>query len=369
MKKKMWIILSTIAFLAVTSVIFLNQHSFGRTPRGERLERIKKSPNYRNGEFQNRHETQQLTSGKIYFVSLIEFVFKKKERLRPVNEIPTIKTDIQNLTLDEDILVWFGHSSYFIQISGKRILVDPILSKSASPVSFINKAFKGTDIYRSEDIPDIDYLIISHDHWDHLDYKTVISLKDRINKIVCGLGVGEHFEYWGFDKDNIIELDWDESVFLDNDFNVYCLPARHFSGRGLSPNQSLWASFLLETPSIKIYMGGDSGYDTHFIDIGKRFGEIDLAILDAGQYDKDWKYIHLMPEEVIKAAKELNTKSLFPVHNSKYALANHPWDEPLIKISELHTDDDFILLTPKIGEKIIIQNDNLDFEKWWNNGE
>lgn len=358
---------SIIVFLAIAGVVFVNQPSFGRTPRGERLERIKKSPNYRNGEFQNLHETPQVTSGKSYFASLIEFLFKKKERLKPEYDLPANKINLWELDKNENCLIWFGHSSYLLQVDEIRILVDPVFSKAASPVSFVNKSFKGTNVYTPEDIPEVDYLIISHDHWDHLDYKTATALKERISKVVCGLGVGEHFEYWGFDKNNIIELDWDENVNFGNGFIVHCFPVRHFSGRGLSPNQSLWASFLVETSSMKIYIGGDSGYDTHFEKIGKLFEEIDLAILEAGQYDKDWKYIHMMPEEILQATKDLNAKKLLPAHNSKYALANHPWDEPLSKISELHKGSSFQLLTPLIGEKVMLDSEVSDFTNWWQN--
>ena len=168
---------------------------------------------------------------------------------------------------NEDILVWFGHSSYRLQTDGIRILVDPVFI-DASPVSFFNKPFDATYVYKPEDMPEIDYLIISHDHWDHLDYKTVMALKERIGKVICGLGVGEHFERWGFDKNEIVELDWNEQEVLNNGFSVSCLPARPFSGRGLSPTQSLWASFLIETPLQKIYLGGVRGYYTHYADIG-----------------------------------------------------------------------------------------------------
>lgn len=361
----MWITLILLAIFGLGIVFFLNTPQFGRTPKGERLERIKQSPNYRGGKFQNLNETPQITSDKSYFAMLIDFVFKKKERNVPIYSLPTIKTDLLNLDPSEDILVWFGHSSYFMQIGGKRILVDPVLGQSASPVSFVNKPFKGTDIYKPEDIPPVDYLFISHDHWDHLDYPTVKELKPRIGKVICALGVGEHFEYWGFDKSKIIELDWNEEARLGNGFKTYCLPARHFSGRGLLPNQSLWASFLLETPAMKIYIGGDSGYDTHFEEIGQRFGTIDLAILEDGQYDEGWKYIHTMPGEVLKAAKNLNTKRLLPVHNSKFALANHSWNEPLKKVTELYADSSYLLLTPKIGEKMVIGKDDIQFSKWW----
>ena len=140
-------------------------------------------------------------------------------------------------------------------------------------------------------MPDIDYLVISHDHWDHLDYNTVKKLKDRIGAVICPLGVGEHFEYWGFDKERLIELDWNEDANLVPGFMIHCLPARHFSGRRLTANQSLWASFLLEAPSQKIYIGGDGGYDTHYAEIGNRFPGIDLAILENGQYNEEWSLI------------------------------------------------------------------------------
>ena len=131
-------------------------------------------------------------------------------------------------------------------------------------------------------MPDIDCLIVTHDHWDHLDYRTVMQLKERIGRVVCPLGVGEHFEYWGFNSDRIVELDWNESCGLSDGFRIHCLPARHFSGRGLQRNRSLWASFLVESPSRRVYLAGDGGYDTHFAEIGRRFAPIDLAVVENG---------------------------------------------------------------------------------------
>lgn len=365
LKRIMWITLSIIAAIAVAVIIFVNQPNFGRTPKGERMQRIKHSSNYYDKKFQNIHETPQLTSDKGYFAAMVEFLFKKKERLRPEADLPSVKTDLWKLNREENVLVWFGHSSYLLQVDGIRILVDPVLSGAASPVSFFNKPFKGTDIYRPEDIPDVNYLIISHDHWDHLDYKTVMKLKDRVGKVVCGLGVGEHFEYWGFDKTKLVELNWNESATFDDKLTVCCLPARHFSGRGLSPNQTLWASYFIETPSQRIYIGGDSGYDTHFSEIGNQFGEIDLAILENGQYDKDWKYIHLLPEQVVQAFKDLGAKKLFTVHHSKYALGNHPWDEPLNNISAFAERDSINLIQPMIGEQVNLNDNIYSVSKWW----
>ena len=232
-------ILAVIALLAVSVIVFINQASFGRTPRGERLERVMKSPNYRNGEFKNQHETLLMTSDRGRFSGIWEFIFRKIDGLRPKQAVKAIKTDLRKIDRNEEILVWFGHSSYLIQTGGKRILVDPVFCM-ASPVSFVNKPFKGTELYTPDDMPDIDYLVISHDHWDHLDYNTVKKLKDRIGAVICPLGVGEHFEYWGFDKERLIELDWNEdkiSVKLQTEFpwvNTYSLEVKNVPAGGMN---------------------------------------------------------------------------------------------------------------------------------------
>lgn len=363
-KRRMWWIIPSVFLLIVVAVVaFINQPKFGRTPRGERLERIKNSPNYRDGKFQNLHETKQITSDRGFLGSMYDFMFRNNPNLTPKTEIPTIKTDLWQLSRDKDVLIWFGHSSYLIQVDGKRLLIDPVFVEAA-PVGFVNRPFKGTDVYKPEDIPEVDYVIISHDHWDHLDYKTIMQLKDRIGKVICGLGVGEHFEYWGFDKDRIVEMDWNESATLEN-FTVHCLPARHFSGRGLSPNQTLWASYMVETPSQTIYIGGDGGYDTHFAEIGKRFPAIDWAILENGQCDKDWRYIHILLDELPQVAKDLNAKRLFTVHNSKYALGKHSWKEPMEKIVEAARRDSLPLVTSMIGEVVELKDSVPSINEWW----
>lgn len=349
----MWfiIILAVVAVAFISVFIFISQPRFGRLPQGERLERIKRSPHYRDGQFHNLHNTLMMTSDKSRFETMAEFLFRRTKGLRPEAAIPVINTDLHKLGRDENVLVWFGHSSYFIQLDGKRILVDPVFCM-ASPVSFVNKPFVGTDVYKPEDMPDIDYLVITHDHWDHLDYETVKSLQARVGKVICALGVGEHLEYWGYTPAQLVELDWNEDATLDSGFAVHCLPTRHFSGRGLKANQSLWASFLLETPSQKIYIAGDGGYDTHFAEIGKRFPDIDLAILENGQYNEDWKYIHLMPSNMGKAAKDLKAKRIMTVHHSKYALARHPWEEPLQNERRMQTQDSLNMVIPVIGEVV-----------------
>ncbi len=360
-------ILTFIILIALAFFAFLQDPLFGKAPSGERLLAMQKSPQYKNGRFENQHFTPDLTEGYTMPQVLFEFIFKKGEHRSPVDSIPSIKTDLINLPIDQDILVWFGHSSYFIQIEGKRILVDPVFSGNASPIRGTTKSFQGTDIYTVEDLPEIDYLLITHDHYDHVDYKTILKLKPKTKKVICGLGVGSHFEFWGFPTQNIIEKDWHQKIELDSNITLYTAPARHFSGRGFKRCNTLWLSYILETKDFKMYLGGDSGYDTHFAEIGEKYGPFDIALIDNGQYDIKWKYIHNLPEEVIKAAKDLKTKRLFPVHSSKFKLANHAWDDPLKRVTELNSasENPLPLITPMIGELVELKNEKQEFQQWW----
>lgn len=296
---------------------------------------------------------------------MYELLFNDFPRLKPVDPIPSFKTNLHHLDPKRNALVWFGHSSYFMQLDGIRILVDPVFSGNASPIPGTTKPFKGSNIYTASDFPEIDYLFISHDHYDHLDYKTIMAFKSKIKNVICGLGVGSHFEYWGYDPKIIIEKDWYESIKIKNDFTVFVEPARHFSGRGLARNNTLWVSYVLQTSSMKIYLGGDSGYDTHYADIGSKYGPFDLVVLENGQYNKAWPYIHERPEEVLKAARDLQAKRILPVHSCKFKLSIHPWDEPLSKLTELNKTYKFPLVTPVIGAIVDLDDANQKFEQWW----
>ena len=363
----MYIVLIIVLLIVATVIAFLQLPKFGKMPTGKRLETIKESPQYKNGSFQNESFTPDLTEGASFFSVGKEFFFGEKKRRKPADEIPSVKTNLLTLDIHKDVLVWFGHSSYFMQIDGKRILVDPVLSGFASPISFTTKAYKGTDIYSTDEIPEIDYLFISHDHWDHLDYRTLKKLQPKIKNIICSLGTGQHLEHWGFNSNIIFEKDWHQQIILADDFVVNTVPARHFSGRGLKRNQALWTSYVLQTPSMKIFIGGDSGYDKHFVAIGEKFGPFDLAILENGQYNKSWKYIHMMPQEVLQAAKELGALRLFPVHSSKFSLAIHDWDEPLSTITSLNKNETISLITPMIGEQVNLKDNDQQFSEWWKN--
>ena len=361
----MIIFISVLLLCVLAVILYMRQEKFGKAPNAARLEAMKQSPNYKNGKFQNVHFTPTLTEGYSMVEITYGFIFKKFPRQKPTVNLPSIKTDLHKLPIDSNVLVWFGHSSYFIQLNGKRFLIDPVFSGNASPIPNSNKSFAGSDIYTAADMPEIDYLLITHDHYDHLDYETIMALKGKVKTVITGLGVGSHFEHWGFDSSMIVEKDWNESFKADQGITIHTAPARHFSGRGFTRNNTLWLSFILETPDFKIYLGGDSGYDTHFAEIGKKFGEFDLAILDNGQYNLAWQAIHMLPEEGLKAAGDLKAKRLFPVHSSKFVLAQHPWDEPLINITELNKKIGIPLVTPMIGEPVYLNDEKQAFKQWW----
>jgi len=362
-------LLTIIIAAAVILVIylFMQQSMFGKEPSGPRLEKIQRSPNYKNGQFHNQSHTPALAEGVSYYAVLKEFLFEKKENKKPSQPLPSVKTDLHALSLSEDVLVWMGHSSYYLQVDGKRILVDPVFSGSASPIPSTTRSFTGADIYSTADIPPIDFLFLSHDHWDHLDYQTIKKLQPKIKRIITGLGTGEHLERWGFPKAMIAELDWNESAQIAEGFNVTITPSRHFSGRGFKRNRALWVSFVLQTPNKKIYLGGDSGYDRHFKEIGTEHGPFDLAVLECGQYDKSWKYIHMMPEEVAQAAVDLQAKKLLAVHWAKFTLSNHGWKDPIRRVTKAAGESNIPLLTPMIGEKVDMNADEHAFTYWWEN--
>ena len=336
---------------------------YGKLPAGERLKRIKNSPNYKNGSFQNLSKTNAMAEDASFCKTMKEFLHKEKN-VKPPGILPFVKTDLKKLNGDSPTLVWFGHSSYLLKINGTIILVDPVFSGNAAPVSFMVKAFKGSDEYKPDDFPKIDILLLTHDHYDHLDYKTVLQLKGKVNKIVCSLGVGSHLEHWGFDGEIIHELDWWET-FKENDLSLTATPGRHFSGRGIKRGQSLWSSFILKTNEYNLFLGGDSGYDKHFKEIGEKYGPFDLAVLESGQYNKSWPNIHMMPEETVQAAADLNAKVLLPVHWGKFTLAMHAWDEPIQRVLKKAEQLGTKIATPKIGEPMVL-GDKLPSRQWWN---
>lgn len=334
---------------------------FGKLPTGKTLERILQSPNYTQGGFQNLIETTlAFTPQKMY--DTIKRRSKAADK-SPVKPLPGLRTDLANSNTEKPSVIWFGHSSYLVQIGNKNILVDPVFSKYASPVSFGVRAYPHQVPYGAEDMPNIDIMVLTHDHYDHLDYPTMLKLKDRVGQFVTPLGVGAHLEYWGVEPERIHELDWHESVTIDT-FEFTALPSRHFSGRGLKRNQSLWASYALKVPGYNLYLGGDSGYGPHFKSIGDTYGPFDLTILECGQYDVNWSQIHMMPEQTVQASIDLQSKLLLPVHWGKFTLSLHPWYEPITRATAHAEKLNVSIATPMLGEQLTLGN-ALPNTRWW----
>ncbi|GAB3995349.1 MBL fold metallo-hydrolase [Spirosoma daeguense] len=351
----MLILILVIAGLVGATLLFMQQAVFGSDPATTRLERIKHSPNYRDGMFQNLELTPTLREGASYSAVFWENLNKPKNNVPPL-PIPSTKTDLKALTDDKPTIVWFGHSSYLIKSKGVTLLMDPVFSGNASPVSFFGHAFAGSNSYDVDDMPDIDMLVLSHDHYDHLDYKTIVKLIPKVKKFYTALGVGAHLERWGVPADKIVEFDWWESNTVSPEISITAVPARHFSGRSLTRGKTLWTAFALKLHGYNLYLGGDSGYGKHFQEIGDKYGPFDIAILECGQYGKDWPNIHMMPEEVPLAAQDLRARIILPVHWAKFSLAMHPWNEPIQRMLKKAGQVGMDVTTPRIGEPVVLSS-------------
>jgi L-ascorbate metabolism protein UlaG (beta-lactamase superfamily) len=335
----------------------------GKLPSGNHKEHLKKSPNYKGNAFQNLSDTPMKPDDASYWKMMSEFFKKSKDKLPPAL-MPSVKTDLDKLNSSKPVIVWFGHSSYFIRIENKNFLIDPVFSGNAAPLSFMVKAFPGSNIYTPDDMPAIDYLILTHDHYDHLDFKTIRKLRNKVSNVYCSLGVSSHLKYWGVDINIITEMDWWETQQLENNISLTAAPARHFSGRGIKRGQTFWSSFILKTTDHNLYLGGDSGYDSHFKEIGDKHGPFDIAILEAGQYNTMWPLIHLMPEETVQAAVDLNSKALLPVHWGKFSLAMHSWNDPIKRVMIKAESLNMKVYSPKIGQPLNLDG-SFQTENWW----
>jgi L-ascorbate metabolism protein UlaG (beta-lactamase superfamily) len=335
-----------IGFLAAGYGI-LRMPQFGSIAKGDRRRRILASPQFKNGTFQNIHPTPDLTEGYSTMEIIYGGIFKRHQDLKPAGSVPFQKTDLLRLT-DENQIIWFGHSSYLLVLEGKRILVDPVFSGHAAPFSFMMNAFDGANYYQPEHMPTLDILVLTHDHYDHLDYTSITKLRPKVKQIITSLGVGAHLEKWGYDPGQIHELDWGEKIQLENIEFTAC-PARHFSGRTFRRKITLWSAFAVQSNTKKIYIGGDSGYDDQFALRGREYGPFDLALLECGQYSPYWKYIHMAPEETAQAAIDLQAKTAIPVHWGKFPLAQHAWNDPIQRFEEAATKLGQHYIKPEIG--------------------
>ena len=348
----------TIAVIAFFILSFFNTSVFGAEPKEEDLNHSK---NFRDGVFHNQSLTEMMRPGASY-VGMIRDLLNKPKNNTPDKPIEVIKTNLLQINSAEPYLIWFGHSSYLLVVDGKKILVDPVFN-NASPLSFFGKPYPATFNYQAEDFPEIDLILISHDHYDHLDEIAVKRLIPKTKHFLTSLGVDAHLKHWGVAAEQITALDWEQEFSFEG-LKFTAAPARHFSGRKFKRGNTLWSSFILKTATQQIYLGGDSGYDQHFKLIGQQYGPFDLVILECGQYGKDWPKIHLLPEEMIKAATELKAKKLVPVHWGKFSLAFHPWTEPIERALKAAENIEIDIYTPQIGELLHFNEIN-QTKKWW----
>lgn len=342
--------------------------AFGTRPGKEYDSKFKASAQYNAEEkiFFNRRPNlvKEMRKEAMSMATFKEWLGGGPDR-RPSKLLPEVKPDMKEFVKpsDEIKVVWFGHSTFLLNLEGKIILVDPVFSGSAAPFSFMAKRFQKPVLELSE-LPPIDYVVISHDHYDHLDMESIKFFKDKKTLFLAPLGVGSHMIGWGIESNRISELDWWQSHKVDG-LEFVATPAQHFSGRdGFNDNTTLWASWVIKSEKHNIYFSGDSGYDTHFKEIGDKYGPFDLAFIENGQYNPKWAAVHMLPEESAKAYFDLKAKRYFPVHWGMFELSFHTWYEPIQKISEYAWDKGINLVSPRLGQ-IVTVNDQWKNDFWW----
>jgi L-ascorbate metabolism protein UlaG (beta-lactamase superfamily) len=298
-------------------------------------------------------------------IPMLKEWFSKRKDGRPSALMPEQQPDMKLFLSESDVprVIWFGHSTFLLNLGGTIVLVDPVFGKAAAPVSFTAKRFQAP-VLSIEELPPIDIVLISHDHYDHLDADTIRFFRNQASEFLTPLGVGGHLQRWGIARERITERDWWQS-HTSHGIEFTAAPAQHFSGRdGFNNNETLWASWALVKGGNRLFFSGDSGYDTHFAEIGERLGPFDLAFMENGQYDKSWPAVHMNPAETVKAFKQLGARRLLPVHWGMFELAFHAWYAPVDALERLAAENDIELITPMLGELITL-DDSLTTTRWW----
>ena len=323
------------------------------------------SPNYRDEKFQNLIPTSISAQNSSFFSNLADYMVDDSQR-SPKTVLPTKKFQLEPLVSDEISITWFGHSTLLIRSQNVTILTDPIFGEqNTDPLFFGPTPFSFEHRYALNNLPPIDYVLISHDHYDHLDMATIKDLKD--SKFYVPLGVKSHLLRWGLAEENIQEFDWYEETKISDHLDIALTPAQHFSGRSLfDGDATLWGSWVINLNNQSLFFSGDSGYTEEFVEIGERYGPFDIAFLESGQYNLAWQDIHMFPAEVVQAGIDLNASIILPIHNSKYELSLHPWKEPLEKVSAEGERRNLSVATPMIGETFIL-GDSIPNDAWWTN--
>lgn len=290
----------------------------------------------------------------------------KNTELKPEGEIPVNKiTELPRAEISDLTVTWFGHSTSLLQIHGMTVFIDPVLSEYSSPVGFTGAKRMAEVPMSAENIPEIDVLLISHDHYDHLDYQTIKDIDIKVKNYCVPLGVENHLERWGVDPEKIHTLSWWEDTEIDG-LTISSTPGQHYSGRlPWGSNQTLWGGYFIQDEYHKVYYTGDTGYGEFFKEIRSRYGEPELVLSEDGQYDPEWPYCHMTPEEVLKASEDIGSKWIIPVHWAGFVLSRHAWDDPAEQLTTLAEDSEVAVATPRIGETVNFSQIQNYQEKWW----
>ena len=331
------------------------------------MEMAQASPNYHDGEFVNTLPHPPLESGDVwgYFE---EQLFGDQIRVPPsaipISAIPL--ESIQALPAPGLRAIWLGHSSIYMELDGLRLLVDPVFSVYASPFNGIGPKRSHPPPIALTDLPRIDAVMISHDHYDHLDMQTVRHLSSMGAHFLVPLGVGSHLDEWEVPKSQITELDWWESTEIDG-VTVTCTPAQHYSGRGIFDyKETFWSSWSIVGPKHRVFYSGDSGFSSHFQVIGDQIGPFDLSIIKIGQYGSgaSWIYSHMDPEQAIDAHLAVRARRMLPVSWATFNIAFHDWDEPIRRVVKAANERNVNLVTPRVGD-VVITVKPWRSDGWW----
>ena len=327
-------------------------------------DKIEESPEYKEGRFNDMGNTLDMSF--IDYVSTTwEFLFTKNNRT-PDSDLPVKRVDLSyfnNKDSNQLNVTWLGHSSLMINIDGYKILTDPVFEKRVSILG--PTRFNGDVPLDISRIPNLDAIVISHDHYDHLNKYSAQRLSEKTDKFLVPLKVGDLLVDWGVPRDKIVELDWWQEYSLDQDLMVAATPARHFSGRGLTDrNKTLWASWVIETASHKIFFSGDSGYFGGFKQIGDKYGPFDMTFVECGAYGEGWPKVHMFPEQTVRAHLDLKGDVLHPIHWGTFNLALHPWYEPMERLTAAANLINVRIATPVVGDTTVFDM-KMPTAKWW----
>ena len=291
-----------------------------------------------------------------------------KER-SPAAHLPVAKMQLPAVATEESLVYKISHSTVLMQLNGRYWLTDPVFSERASPVQWAGpKRFHQLPLQLSE-VPALAAIILSHDHYDHLDKHSVLALNDRTERFIVPLGVDQHLISWGISKEKIVALDWWQDTSLYG-VSFTATPAQHFSGRGLSDkNKTLWASWAIRNDEFNLFFSGDSGYFSGFKTIGEKLGPFDLTLIETGAYNELWADIHMLPEQSLRAHLDLQGKYMVPIHNSSFDLAMHNWYEPLERLEAAARAYQVPLLTPVFGQALSLNQPDAGAvqKRWWKN--